>query len=300
MTDQNKIDEARKLFEEQEVAKGLSVEMTSCGEYLDGVVFFGWLNELDRIDAEYAQEKKADQAEPAPAQDEREAFEAFQSQRPSHWRITNRAAWKAALKYAAENYRPAQTEQQPVASNPVPAIPAQWEKSLSHCWPKYLDDKDGDWCVGTVDEDGRLYEVLLVEASQYDATGESQKIAEAIVELWAFAAAPIAQTAPQGLRIVFDGPPGPEAGRFVEVENAAGRSVHAGEWRERTDGLWELVLHAAAPQPEQSGLVEAASAVIRVADWWAENEDSPKSALAHFARATDALRAALSAQGASK
>lgn len=53
-----------------------------------------------------------------------------------------------------------------------------------------------------------------------------------------------AQTAPQGLRIVLDGPPGPEAGRFVEVENAAGRSVNAGEWRERADGLWELVLHA--------------------------------------------------------
>ncbi|WP_400642727.1 hypothetical protein ACFELD_17520 [Pseudomonas aeruginosa] len=72
----------------------------------------------------------------------------------------------------------------------VPEIPFQWSKSLSHCWPKYLDDKDGDWCVGTVDEDGRLYEVLLVEASQYDAPGESQKIAEAIVALWTFAAAP--------------------------------------------------------------------------------------------------------------
>ena len=54
-----------------------------------------------------------------------------------------------------------------------------------------------------------------------------------------------AQAAPQELRIVLDGPPGPEAGRFVEVENAAGRSVNAGEWRERADGLWELVLHAA-------------------------------------------------------
>ena len=52
------------------------------------------------------------------------------------------------------------------------------------------------------------------------------------------------QAAPQELRIVLDGPPGPEAGRFVEVENAAGRSVNAGEWRERADGLWELVLHA--------------------------------------------------------
>src|SRR5690606_28410775 len=89
--------------EEQEIAQGRSVEMTSCGEYLDGVVYFGWLNELDRIDAEYAQENKAAEqcetmlrpksecgcpdcgsslidwpkAEPAPAQDEREAVERF-------------------------------------------------------------------------------------------------------------------------------------------------------------------------------------------------------------------------------
>jgi len=60
------------------------------------------------------------------------------------------------------------------------------------------------------------------------------------------------RAAPQGLRIVFDGPPGPEAGRFVEVEDTEGRSVNAGEWRERTDGLWELSLHA-TPHPEQSG-----------------------------------------------
>lgn len=45
--------------------------------------------------------------------------------------------------------------------------------------------------------------------------------------------------------IVFDGPPGPEAGRFVEVENAMGRSIRVGEWIERDDGLWALRLTAA-------------------------------------------------------
>lgn len=44
------------------------------------------------------------------------------------------------------------------------------------------------------------------------------------------------------LRIVLDGPPGETSGRFVEVEDAGGRSVDAGEWRERGDGLWELRL----------------------------------------------------------
>ncbi|MFZ1009835.1 MAG: hypothetical protein WAN65_23565 [Candidatus Sulfotelmatobacter sp.] len=42
--------------------------------------------------------------------------------------------------------------------------------------------------------------------------------------------------------ILFDGPPGHEAGRFVEVEDGAGRSINIGEWIERDDGLWALRL----------------------------------------------------------
>lgn len=40
--------------------------------------------------------------------------------------------------------------------------------------------------------------------------------------------------------IVFDGPPAPEAGRFVEVEDAEGRSIDLGGWMERNDGTWAL------------------------------------------------------------
>lgn len=40
--------------------------------------------------------------------------------------------------------------------------------------------------------------------------------------------------------IVFDGPPGPVAGRFVEVEDAEGKSICAGEWIKRSDGYWAL------------------------------------------------------------
>ena len=47
-----------------------------------------------------------------------------------------------------------------------------------------------------------------------------------------------------GLRIIFDAPPGPEAGRFVEVETPDGRSINAGEWHQRADGYWELRLAA--------------------------------------------------------
>ena len=59
---------------------------------------------------------------------------------------------------------------------------------------------------------------------------------------------------PQGdaVDIVFDGPPGPEAGRFVEVENAQGQSIRFGEWVQRPDGYWALrfaraLLHAFPP-----------------------------------------------------
>ena len=42
------------------------------------------------------------------------------------------------------------------------------------------------------------------------------------------------------INIVFDGPPGPEAGRFVEVETDDGRSINIGEWSNRPDGYWVL------------------------------------------------------------
>lgn len=40
--------------------------------------------------------------------------------------------------------------------------------------------------------------------------------------------------------IVFDGPPGKTTGRFVEVEDADGRSIKFGDWVERKDGYWAL------------------------------------------------------------
>lgn len=40
--------------------------------------------------------------------------------------------------------------------------------------------------------------------------------------------------------VVFDGPPGPDAPRFIEVEDEQGRSIRYGEWLERDDGAWVL------------------------------------------------------------
>lgn len=50
------------------------------------------------------------------------------------------------------------------------------------------------------------------------------------------------------LQIVFDGPPGPTSGRFVEAERD-GRSVNAGTWIEREGGLWALEIDPAAAAP---------------------------------------------------
>jgi hypothetical protein len=45
---------------------------------------------------------------------------------------------------------------------------------------------------------------------------------------------------PEYIDIVFDGPPGPEAGRFVEVEDDTGKSISFGKWVERPNGYLAL------------------------------------------------------------
>lgn len=40
--------------------------------------------------------------------------------------------------------------------------------------------------------------------------------------------------------VVFDGPPGPVSGRFVEVEDQDGNGVKIGQWIERDNGHWAL------------------------------------------------------------
>lgn len=44
----------------------------------------------------------------------------------------------------------------------------------------------------------------------------------------------------QFIDVVFDGPPGPVAGRFVELENDQRRSIICGDWVYRDDGYWVL------------------------------------------------------------
>ena len=51
----------------------------------------------------------------------------------------------------------------------------------------------------------------------------------------------------QFIDIVFDGPPGPISGRFIEVEDSTGASIAYGEWIDRKDGTWALRMVDARP-----------------------------------------------------
>lgn len=50
---------------------------------------------------------------------------------------------------------------------------------------------------------------------------------------------------------VFDGPPSPDGPRFIEAEDAGGRSIRVGEWSERPDGLWALRIPITSGFPAQ-------------------------------------------------
>lgn len=62
------------------------------------------------------------------------------------------------------------------------------------------------------------------------------------VEKAVLAKAPPSETATREIHVIFDGPPGHVAGRFVEVETPDGRSISAGEWVKKENGYWALVL----------------------------------------------------------
>ncbi len=52
----------------------------------------------------------------------------------------------------------------------------------------------------------------------------------------------------KAINIIFDGPPSHKSGRFVEVETDDGKSINAGKWVERDDGLWALRITELPPE----------------------------------------------------
>jgi hypothetical protein len=58
------------------------------------------------------------------------------------------------------------------------------------------------------------------------------------------------------IHIIFDGPPSHESGRFVEVETPDGKGINVGEWVERDDGLWALVIPGRIIPPIDTAMKE--------------------------------------------
>ncbi len=62
---------------------------------------------------------------------------------------------------------------------------------------------------------------------------------------------------PYSVDIVFDGPPGPESGRFIEVENGDGKSISWGSWFERADGYHVLRIPVYRPVSRDTTATES-------------------------------------------
>ena len=92
------------------------------------------------------------------------------------------------------------------AANQQPAAPksaandydlSHWAASLKCTWPVEPLDPEGAWMIGSIDDHGdgdqTHWPVITVEADQYDAPGDSEKIAKALSALWQQAFAEAAQ-----------------------------------------------------------------------------------------------------------
>lgn len=89
--------------------------------------------------------------------------------------------------------------------------------------------------------------------------------------------------------VVFDGPPGPDGGRFVEVEREDGSSFQLGDWLQRSDGRWVLRVRCSIDLGEllatQAGLQEAMGWPGGTGEWGAK-----ENLLHAMVEVTEALR----------
>lgn len=96
--------------------------------------------------------------------------------------------------------------------------------------------------------------VRIIDA--WDGDSESMHDDPAVIARAALAGD--ARTVEDYIDIVFDGPPGPVAGRFVEVEDSARRSIRFGEWTKRDDGFWVLRVANEQASAHRSAQIRAA------------------------------------------
>lgn len=96
------------------------------------------------------------------------------------------------------------------------------------------------------------------------------------------------------IRIVFDGPPGPEGGRFVEVENEHGKSISVGTWESSQaftgPKYWHLVLddptEIAALRARVDDIEVLLAKAREVIQWMSGSADFGKAGIAGIGWAT--------------
>ncbi len=80
--------------------------------------------------------------------------------------------------------------------------------------------------------------------------------------------------------VMFDGPPGPESGRLIEVHDAkTGESITWGEWLDNGDGTWSLIgpalIDDSAPEHTFDGEPDTGVADTKIT-YYADTELDPE------------------------
>lgn len=81
---------------------------------------------------------------------------------------------------------------------------------------------------------------LTVEQVEELRKGSTELVFTHLAALCDLALAALSARGGEPVDIVFDAPPGPEGGRFVEVESPPGKGIRFGDWVKREDGYWAL------------------------------------------------------------
>lgn len=180
---------------------------------------------------------------------------AFPEPTPRKPTTTDHVAWAEYNASQARNLAGLDGLPAPEESDTVPREPGcqcQLEAGDSPC--RVHGDDAGTVDLAPYEVPGPLHDLLTsVARAADDLEGSSPKgdrIRNQLLTAMARFRAEVAQpAAPErnGFQIRFDGPPGPESGRFVECETLDGKGVSIGRWQQ--DGeYWLLVVDGQAPR----------------------------------------------------
>lgn len=129
------------------------------------------------------------------------------------------------------------------------------EQSRSACAKEMRDQVEHQGACNTCEDDLERW-AFSFEAIQCMRSEAEAQLAEARALL-----DEVASTSIPEFQIRFDGPPGPESGRFVECETLAGKGINVGRWQQ--DGEYWLLVITANPESPRA---ECVSCGVKMAD----------------------------------